>query len=232
MPTGAVCNQAKLDSNIAKCICNNGFRGDNCMIECKGGSSNPCSGHGTCGADGSCTCTLGWTGSACENACPGQDLPCSGHGTCVGINVTGCSVGCYQVSPTSPPLCNCQAGIQGKISYYYGADCSQPGKLMMFTLSLEHSRSMTLKCRVQHAIDAESHLLLFSQRHRHVPRVRSHKVFLRLSPTDRLHPCARHHRRLLGCQHLAGVFAGMRCHGGRAQGAEVCPGREACGLYF
>lgn len=135
MPTGAVCNQARLDSNIAKCICNNGFRGDNCMIECKGGSSNPCSGHGTCGADGSCTCTLGWTGSACENACPGQDLPCSGHGTCVGINVTGCSVGCYQVSPTSPPLCNCQAGIQGKISYYYGADCSQPGKLTMFTLS-------------------------------------------------------------------------------------------------
>jgi len=127
VPTGAVCDQTKLDSNIAKCICNNGFRGDNCMIECNGGSSNPCSGHGTCEGDGSCTCTLGWTGLACENACPGQQLPCSGHGTCVGINITGCKLGCYQVTPTSAPLCNCQTGIQDTISYYYGTDCSQSG---------------------------------------------------------------------------------------------------------
>ena len=32
----------------AKCVCNKGFNGVSCQIECMGGSQNPCNGNGVC----------------------------------------------------------------------------------------------------------------------------------------------------------------------------------------
>ncbi len=54
-----------------------------CVTECPGGSSNPCSGHGSCrdghDRDGQCDCEQGFTGTACELCTAGRyGLDCEG----------------------------------------------------------------------------------------------------------------------------------------------------------
>lgn len=64
-------------------MCNHGFFGTACSIECKGGAQNPCNGNGNCGPDGACQCKRGWVGDACEILCPGGiDAPCNNRGSC------------------------------------------------------------------------------------------------------------------------------------------------------
>ena len=71
------------------CACDYGWTGVACDIECEGGSSSPCSWHGTCRADGKCICDRGWTGRACQIECEGardnpDHWPCNLHGHCNG----------------------------------------------------------------------------------------------------------------------------------------------------
>jgi hypothetical protein len=92
-------------------------------LPCPGGTSNPCSGHGTCfesGGTAVCACQPNYSGIACQNvncpsgtwgpsclACPGgQSNPCSGHGTC-------------SQGAAGDGTCTCNPGFQG-------ADCSTP----------------------------------------------------------------------------------------------------------
>ena len=67
-----------VSENEAVCVCNDKYRGDHCQYLCPGLSV--CSGRGTCGSLGECTCVDGWEGSACNcNAA----TTCNGRGTCM-----------------------------------------------------------------------------------------------------------------------------------------------------
>jgi hypothetical protein len=43
----------------AACVCNSGWGGEQCDLECPGGALNPCNGNGRCLADGRCDCSEG-----------------------------------------------------------------------------------------------------------------------------------------------------------------------------
>ena len=71
------------------CVCEQGWTGTGCEIECNGGANNPCSGNGICRFDGKCECSRGWTGPACELECSGArenpfHFPCNLNGMCEG----------------------------------------------------------------------------------------------------------------------------------------------------
>ena len=72
----------------SRCVCKAGWRGIDCaMPACPAG----CSGHGSCGADGSCICDTGWSGAACESSkCANE---CDGHGNCLAVGVCACFPG-------------------------------------------------------------------------------------------------------------------------------------------
>jgi hypothetical protein len=71
---------------------------------------NGCNGHGTCGADGVCSCFTGYSGSGCgDKDCPDD---CSGSGTCnPSTGVCACSGGFVGDS-----CAGCAAGHEVKIS--------------------------------------------------------------------------------------------------------------------
>ena len=60
--------------------CDGGYFGSQCALQCAGGASAPCTGHGMChmgrGGNGTCSCTLGFGGVACAQKCPGVALMC------------------------------------------------------------------------------------------------------------------------------------------------------------
>ena len=68
--------------------CAAGYWGTGCVGECPGGSSIPCTGHGTCddgwAGNGTCACTFGWAAGACDVECPRTSTGdvCAGHGQC------------------------------------------------------------------------------------------------------------------------------------------------------
>jgi hypothetical protein len=71
------------------CVCQQGWTGPACNIECRGGASNPCSNHGICRYDGKCECFRGWTGFDCSIECSGArdnpgHFPCNLNGYCNG----------------------------------------------------------------------------------------------------------------------------------------------------
>ncbi|KAM4569636.1 stabilin-2 [Odontesthes bonariensis] len=68
-------------------ICCPGFWGPDC-IECPDQAKSPCSGRGRCsdglGGNGTCSCQVGFAGTACEDCAPGRYGPtCSSECSCV-----------------------------------------------------------------------------------------------------------------------------------------------------
>ena len=92
------------------CICNEGWKGNECNIRQEECDSN-CSGKGTC-VQGTCSCDMGYSGVSCEVAeCP---LLCSGRGT------------------YSKGKCHCKTGFKGvecQLPSYVcdPSDCSNNG---------------------------------------------------------------------------------------------------------
>ena len=101
---------ASCDVITGHCVCQSGWAGKGCEVECAGGAITPCSNHGTCSIlTGKCSChtsqTKGyWTGVACDRCHPNYmspdtgchyqcplaapcvgctPIPCSGYGQCV-----------------------------------------------------------------------------------------------------------------------------------------------------
>ena len=66
-----------------KCVCNSGFKGDDCSTINPSTCPNDCSGHGECdNSTATCKCDDGYEGDDCsdlDKTCPND---CSGHGEC------------------------------------------------------------------------------------------------------------------------------------------------------
>ncbi len=86
----------------ALCVCAPGWRGVSCELRaCPGTTSSDggeacaaeagcveCSGHGSCGDDGVCTCVAPWSGDDCARYGCGP-AGCGAHGTCMPTEVAG-----------------------------------------------------------------------------------------------------------------------------------------------
>ena len=92
------CSQGSIGTG--ECACSAGYTSLDCSLECPGGVIAPCSGHGSCNADATCTCSAGditgywagadcgvcdadWYGPLCNEQCGKVGgLQCAGHGSC------------------------------------------------------------------------------------------------------------------------------------------------------
>jgi len=61
---GCNCNSGYDQPTCSNCISGYYMSGTSCL-ECPGGSTKPCDGHGTCTSKGKCNCDTGWDGKQC-----------------------------------------------------------------------------------------------------------------------------------------------------------------------
>lgn len=94
--------------NSAYCSCPDRTRGDHCQYTCPGLSV--CSGRGTCGPTGDCTCTKDWEGEACN--CQ-KNTTCSGHGSCQFNGTCACDT-------------NWDCTVNKCVDGWYGSECLTP----------------------------------------------------------------------------------------------------------
>ena len=60
---------AEPSENSSECSCASGYYGPRCQGICPGGSGSPCSHHGACRDDGTCSCLWNWGGSSDCSTC-------------------------------------------------------------------------------------------------------------------------------------------------------------------
>ena len=79
------------------CTCASGYYGSQCDSVCPGDSDNPCSNHGDCESDGTCTCWWNWQGdsecSSCSSGVTGTN--------CTVLDTTSLSSGSKKVAAVS-----------------------------------------------------------------------------------------------------------------------------------
>ncbi|XP_026182637.1 stabilin-2 isoform X2 [Mastacembelus armatus] len=111
--------------------CCPGFWGPDC-IECPERADRPCSNRGVCsdglGGDGTCTCQVGFAGTACEDCAPGRYGP-----TC--SSVCSCVHGLCDSGLAGDGRCTCFSG-------YKGPNCDQESPECASLTCLQNSRCM------------------------------------------------------------------------------------------
>ena len=110
---GTVCSGhgvCKLYGGTPGCLCEIGYSGSSCEIECPGMASVgvPCNGNGRCLPDfdtktATCDCMDKFRGEDCGIECPGDIIACNGHGTCDDIGNCTCDTNLAW----SLPSCKC-----------------------------------------------------------------------------------------------------------------------------
>ena len=110
---GTVCSGhgvCKLYGGTPGCLCEIGYSGSSCEIECPGMASVgvPCNGNGRCLPDfdtktATCDCMDKFRGDDCGIECPGDIIACNGHGTCDDIGNCTCDTNLAW----SLPSCKC-----------------------------------------------------------------------------------------------------------------------------
>ena len=82
---------------LGGCTCASGYYGSQCDSVCPGDSDNPCSNHGNCESDGTCTCWWNWQGdsscSSCSSGVTGSD--------CTVLDTSSLSSGSQKVAAVS-----------------------------------------------------------------------------------------------------------------------------------
>lgn len=124
-------------SRDGTCTCNSGYTDTDCSKDCPGGVSTPCSNHGICNKNQTCSCHATalqgfWSGSECSVCASGwyatklcnltcpltSGLVCANNGVCVGETAANCQ--CYDTSVkghwAEPTCANCKPG-------YYATEC-------------------------------------------------------------------------------------------------------------
>ena len=101
LTTTLTVNGNSVCSQHGTCLCDVGWSGESCHLECPGGSELPCSNHGLCLMNATCVCFNGFVGDACELECPGgSEQVCSDNGVCGVVNDTA--------------VCECERGWNGE----------------------------------------------------------------------------------------------------------------------
>ena len=151
----ACSNHGSCNQNTGECSCASGYIGSSCQtcssgfelhsdgITCtlkQNSCPNDCSGHGTCGEAGVCSCEQEYESTDCsDRSCPSPT--CSGHGTCsLATGTCSCSTGysgnsCL-TAVAQPKTCpnDCTSALRGDCDEstgtcicedgYQGIDCS------------------------------------------------------------------------------------------------------------
>ena len=110
---GTICSGhgvCKLYGGTPGCLCEIGYSGSGCEIECPGMASVgiPCNGNGRCLPDfdtktATCDCMDKFRGDDCGIECPGDIIACNGHGTCDDVGNCTCDTNLAWTLPS----CKC-----------------------------------------------------------------------------------------------------------------------------
>ena len=110
---GTICSGhgvCKLFGGTPGCLCEIGYSGSGCEIECPGMSTVgiPCNDNGRCNPDfdtktATCDCQDKFRGVDCGIECPGDIIACNGHGTCDDVGNCTCDTNLAWTLPS----CKC-----------------------------------------------------------------------------------------------------------------------------
>lgn len=139
-----VCADINLDFGGKMCMCNPGFKGEDCSQEIKvcPGSREPCNEHGKCNEEtGVCECMRGWSGEDCsERDCVAGYLNRAGSAFPPPYASQGCPNDCschgYCVCSGDQPEAEAEGGDE-PLSCYCACEPSWAGEACSFPIGVE-----------------------------------------------------------------------------------------------